>query len=45
VAIDIKPGGFPNRLHPKSHGIIPVAILTTPAVDGIPARGPLLYPA
>ena len=29
VALDIKPGGFPNPINPRSKGVIPVAILTT----------------
>jgi hypothetical protein len=29
VTIDIKPGGFPNSINPKSQGAIPVAILTS----------------
>jgi len=29
VTIDIKPGGFPNSINPKSRGVTPVAILTT----------------
>jgi len=29
VAIDIKPGSFPNSINPRSRGKIPVAILTT----------------
>jgi hypothetical protein len=33
VAIDIKPGGFPNSINPRSHGRIPVAILTTDSFD------------
>ncbi len=33
VAIDIKPGGFPNSINPRSKGVIPVAILTTAAFD------------
>jgi hypothetical protein len=33
VAIDIKPGSFPNSINPKSKGVIPVAILTTGAFD------------
>jgi hypothetical protein len=31
--IDIKPGGFPNSINPRSNGVIPVAILTTPEFD------------
>ncbi len=39
VPIDIKPGGFPNgvNVNPNNHGIIPVAILSTPDFDA-PAR-------
>jgi len=33
VAIDIKPGGFPNSINPRSNGVIPVAILTTATFD------------
>lgn len=33
VAIDIKPGSFPNSINPRSRGVIPVAILTTPTFD------------
>jgi hypothetical protein len=33
VAIDIKPGSFPNSINPKSKGKIPVAILTTDTFD------------
>ena len=33
VAIDIKPDEFPNSINPKSNGVIPVAILTTPDFD------------
>jgi hypothetical protein len=33
VAIDIKPGGSSNTINPKSHGVIPVAILTTHTFD------------
>jgi hypothetical protein len=33
VAIDIKPGSFPNSINPRSRGVIPVAILTTPSFD------------
>jgi uncharacterized repeat protein (TIGR01451 family) len=28
IEIDIKPGGFPNSINPKSQGVIPVAILS-----------------
>jgi 6-phosphogluconolactonase (cycloisomerase 2 family) len=33
VAIDIKPGEFPNSINPRSNGVIPVAILTTASFD------------
>ncbi len=33
VTIDIKPGSFPNSINPRSKGVIPVAILTTPSFD------------
>jgi hypothetical protein len=33
VANDIKPGSFPNAVNPRSKGVIPVAILTTPTFD------------
>jgi hypothetical protein len=33
VAIDIKPGSFPNTINPKSTSVIPVAILTTDTFD------------
>ena len=33
VAIDIKPGDDPNSINPRSRGVIPVAILTTDALD------------
>jgi hypothetical protein len=33
VAIDIKPGKFPNSINPKSQGVIPVPILTTDTFD------------
>jgi hypothetical protein len=33
VAVDIKPGDFPNVINPKSKGVIPVAILTTDSFD------------
>jgi hypothetical protein len=33
VAIDIKPGEFPNSINPRSQGVIPVAILTTDTFD------------
>jgi uncharacterized delta-60 repeat protein len=33
VALDIKPGSFPNTINPKSHGVLPVAIPTTATFD------------
>lgn len=33
VDIDIKPGSYPNAVNPGAHGVIPVAILTTPDFD------------
>lgn len=33
VALDIKPGGFPNSINLKSNGVIPVAVLTTPTFN------------
>ncbi len=33
VAIDIKPGSFPNSINPASRGVIPVAVLTTASFD------------
>jgi DNA-binding beta-propeller fold protein YncE len=33
VAIDIKPGAFPNSVNPGSHGVIAVAVLTSPGFD------------
>jgi probable HAF family extracellular repeat protein len=33
VSIDIKPGGYPNSINPKSKGRIPVAILATDTFD------------
>ena len=33
IEIDIKPGGFPNSINPRSKGIIPVALLTTDTLD------------
>jgi len=33
VAIDIKPGTFPNSINLRKKGLIPVAILTTPTFD------------
>jgi hypothetical protein len=36
VAIDIKPGSFPNSINPRSRGVIPVAILTTSTAQGDP---------
>jgi hypothetical protein len=31
VAINIKPGSFPNSINPRNNGVIPVAVLTTMA--------------
>ncbi len=37
VAINIKPGSFPNSINPRSRGVIPVAVLTTMAGEyGLP---------
>lgn len=33
VAIDIKPGSYPNSINLKSKGVVPVAVLTTPDFD------------
>lgn len=33
VAIDIRPGGSPNNINPGSNGVVPVAILSTPAFN------------
>jgi N-acetylneuraminic acid mutarotase len=33
IAIDIKPGTFPNSINPRGKGVIPVAILTTDTFD------------
>jgi hypothetical protein len=33
VSIDIKPGDYPNCLNNDGHGVIPVAILSTPVFD------------
>ncbi len=33
VAIDIKPGEFPNTINPRSRGSVPVAIFGSPALD------------
>lgn len=35
VPIDIKPGTIPNTINPKSKGVIPVAILTTPTFSAV----------
>ena len=35
VTIDIKPGSATNIINPESHGIIPVAILTTDTFDAL----------
>jgi len=39
VDIDIKPGGFPNSINPRSKGVIPVAILTTDTFDATTVDG------
>ena len=36
VAIDIKPGSFPNAVNPRARGVVPVAILTTSTAAGEP---------
>ena len=33
VAIDIKPGSYPNSINLKSNGKVPVAILSSPTFD------------
>ena len=33
IALDIKPGGFPNSINPASKGVIPVAILSDGTFD------------
>jgi len=33
VAIDIKPGSFPNSINPRSKGLLPVAILSSETFD------------
>jgi DNA-binding beta-propeller fold protein YncE len=33
VAIDVKPGSFPNSVNPRSRGVIPVGVLTTDIFD------------
>jgi len=33
VTIDIKPGSDPNSIQLASHGVVPVAVLTTPGFD------------
>ena len=33
MTIDVKPGSVPNSINPKSHGVTPVAILTTATFD------------
>lgn len=35
ISIDVKPGSFPNSINPRSNGVIPVAILTTPSFSAI----------
>ena len=33
IAIDIKPGSFPNSINPRSHGVLQVVVLGTPTFD------------
>jgi hypothetical protein len=33
VTIDIKPGGYPNKINLSARGLLPVAVLTTPEFD------------
>ena len=33
VVMDIKPGDVPNTLNPRSHGVVPIAIVTTEQFD------------
>jgi hypothetical protein len=35
VAIDVKPGGFPNSVNPGSNGVIAVAVLSDPGFDAL----------
>ncbi len=35
MTIDIKPGSIDNAINPKSNGVIPVAILSTPSFDAL----------
>ncbi|MGH9363162.1 MAG: DUF6923 family protein [Thermoanaerobaculia bacterium] len=35
VAIDVKPGTFPNSVNPGSNGVIPVAVLTDAGFDAL----------
>jgi hypothetical protein len=35
VTIDVKPGGFPNSVNPRSKGVIPVAVLTEGGFDAL----------
>ncbi len=35
VAIDVKPGSFPNSVNPGSHGVIPVAVLSDAGFDAL----------
>ena len=35
VQIDIKPGSFPNSINPRSKGVVPVAVLTTPTFNAL----------
>jgi nucleoid-associated protein YgaU len=37
VAIDIKPGTFPNSINLRSNGVVPVAILGSAAFDALQA--------
>ncbi len=37
VAIDVKPGTFPNAVNLRSNGLVPVAILGSPAFDAMQA--------
>jgi Tol biopolymer transport system component len=37
VTLDIKPGSFPNRINPRSNGVIPVALLTNGSFDATTA--------
>lgn len=35
VAIDVKPGSFPNSINPRNRGVIPVAVLTDGGFDAL----------